>query len=266
MTSSRPANPTCTAIVCAYNEEQHLEAVLNGLLDAPFIQEIIVVDDGSKDRTPDILHQYDQFARIRPIFLSPNHGKGYAMAEATAAASGDILLFVDADLVNWNGDYAEQVLSPILSGKADMVIGYPLRSNDQRSSPVDKWDTFDFLHVQRWLSGQRAVWRADLLPILAKMRPSRFGVETLINMHYRTRHQPIRMVKLNGLMHPIKFEKSPRSEAWDEYVKEVRQILRTYARHPLLTIMTYVPDFIEVRDALLALYGWIRRSAPLAAL
>ena len=181
------------------------------------------------------------------------------MAEATAAASGDILLFVDADLINWNADYASQVLSPILSGKADMVIGYPLRSND-------KWDTFDLLGMQRWLSGQRAVWRADLLPILAKMRPSRFGVETLINMHYRTRHQPIRMVKLNGLLHPIKFEKSPRSEAWDEYVKEVRQILRTYKRHPLLTIMTYVPDFIDMRDALFALYSWIRRSVPLAAL
>ena len=259
MKPSRSAHPTCTAIVCAYNEEQHLEAVLNGLLDTPLIYEIIVVDDGSKDRTPYILHQYEHIAKIRPIFLPSNHGKGYAMAEATAAARGDILLFVDADLINWNAVYASRVLSPILNGKADMVIGYPLRSNDQ-------WDTFDVLHVQRWLSGQRAVWRADLLPILAKMRPSRFGVETLINMHYRTRHQPIRMVKLEGLVHPIKFEKSPRSEAWDEYVKEVRQILRTYAHHPLLTIMTYVPDLIEVRDALLALYSWLRRSVPLATL
>lgn len=258
MTISRPIHPTCTAIVCAYNEEQHLEAVLNGLLETPSIQEIIVVDDGSQDRTPAILHQYEQIARVHPIFLSPNQGKGYAMAEASAAAGGDILLFVDADLVNWNANYADQVLAPILEGQADMVIGYPLRSNDI-------WDTFDLLGMQRWLSGQRAVWRSDLLPILAKMKPSRFGVETLINMHYRTRHQPIRMVKLHGLLHPIKFEKSPRSQAWDEYVKEVRQILRTYANHPLLTLMTYVPDVIDVRDALLALYGWLRRGVPLAA-
>jgi glycosyltransferase involved in cell wall biosynthesis len=260
MKLSRPAHPTCTAIVCAYNEEQHLEAVLNGLLDAPFIQEIIVVDDGSKDRTPDILHQYDQINRIRSMFLSSNHGKGYAMAEATAAASGDILLFVDADLINWGANYAGQVLSPILEGRADMVIGYPLRANDQRSSPADKWDALDVLGLQRWISGERAVWRTDLLPILAKMRPSRFGVETLINMHYRTRHQPIRMVKLDGLLHPIKFEKSSFSQAWDEYVKEGQQILKTYARHPLLTIMTYVPDLIDMRDALFALYGWMRRT------
>ncbi|HSK88506.1 MAG TPA: glycosyltransferase family 2 protein [Anaerolineales bacterium] len=258
MKTSRPAHPTCTAIVCAYNEEKNLGAVLNGLLDSPLLREIIVVDDGSNDRTPDILHQYKQSDRVHPMFLSPNHGKGYAMAEATTAASGDILLFVDADLINWDAGYGEQVLAPIINGQADMVIGYPLRKNDN-------WDRLDVLGVQRWLSGQRAVWRTDLLPIVAKMRPSRFGVETLINMHYRTRHQPIKIIMLNGLLHPIKFEKSSRSEAWEEYVQEVRQILRTYARHPLLTIMTYIPDLIEMRAALLAVYGWIRRRAPLAA-
>ena len=202
MKLSRPIHPACTAIVCAYNEEEHLASVLDGLLNASFIEEIIVVDDGSQDHTPEIMRRYEQHDRIRTIFLSSNHGKGYAMAEATTAASGDILLFVDADLINWDADYAGQVLTPILNGQADMVIGYPLRTNDM-------WYTVDLLGIQRWLSGQRAVWRTDLLPIVAKMRPSRFGVETLINMHYRTRHQPIRMIRLQGLLHPIKFEKSP---------------------------------------------------------
>ncbi|HEX2994568.1 MAG TPA: glycosyltransferase family 2 protein [Anaerolineales bacterium] len=259
MKPSRPVHPACTAIVCAYNEEEHLASVLDGMLNASFIEEIIVVDDGSQDRTPAIMHRYEQHDKIRTIFLSPNRGKGYAMADATTAARGDILLFVDADLINWNAEYAEQVLMPVLNGQADMVIGYPFRKSD-------KWDAVDVFHVQRWLAGQRAVWRADLLPIVAKMRPSRFGVETLINMHYRTRHQPIRIIKLQDLLHPIKFEKSPRAKAWDEYVKEVKQILRTYARHPLLTIMTYVPDLIDVRDALSAVYGWIRRRVPLAIL
>lgn len=259
MKSSRPVQPACTAIVCAYNEEEHLASVIDGMLNASFIEEIIVVDDGSQDRTPAIMRRYEQHDKIRPIFLASNRGKGYAMAEATTAARGDILLFVDADLINWNAGYAEQVLAPVLSGQADMVIGYPFRKSD-------KWDAVDVFHVQRWLSGQRAVWRADLLPIVAKIRPSRFGVETLINMHYRTRHQPIRIIKLQDLLHPIKFEKSPRAEAWDEYVKEVKQILRTYARHPLLTIMTYVPDLIDVRDALSAVYSWIRRRVPLAIL
>lgn len=255
----RPAQPTCTAIVCAYNEEKYLAGVLEGLLNTPAIEEIIVVDDGSKDRTAEIMREYGQFERVRPIFLLPNRGKGYAMAEGAASARGDILLFVDADLANWNANYAARVLAPILSGQADMVIGYPRREKDP-------WDAADILHAQRWLSGERAVWRTDLLPILPKLRPSRFGVETLINMHYRTRHQPIRFVKLDGLLHVIKFEKSSRAEAWDEYVKEVKQILRTYARHPMLTLMTYVPDFIDLREAILALYGLMRKSVPMLAL
>jgi glycosyltransferase involved in cell wall biosynthesis len=253
MQPTRPTNPTCSAIVCAYNEEKHLAAVLDGLLGAEFIEEIIVVDDGSQDRTADIMREYARFPRVHPIFIAPNRGKGNAMSEAAAAASGDILLYVDADLVNWSPAYAAQVLRPILTGQADMVIGYPLRENDP-------WNAADVLGVQRWLSGERAVWRDDLLPLLERMSPSRFGVETLINMHYKTRHQPIRMVMLNGLQHVIKFEKSAPAEAWDEYVSEVRQILRTYARHPRLTAMTYIPDLLDVRDALLALYGFMRQA------
>lgn len=259
MKISRPSRPTCTAIVCAYNEEKYLSGVLDALLTTSAIHEIVVVDDGSQDQTAEILRQYGQDEKVQPIFLSPNHGKGYAMAEGAAAARGDILLFVDADLVNWNADYAMQVLSPILNGQADMVIGYPQLENDP-------WDAADIFHYQRWLSGERALWRADLLPILSKLRPSRFGVETLINMHYRTQHQPIRFVRLDGLHHVLKFEKGSHVEAWKEYVREVRQILRTYARHPKLTIMTYVPDFIDLRDAFLALRGFMRRSISMLSL
>jgi glycosyltransferase involved in cell wall biosynthesis len=249
----RPAQPTCSAIVCAYNEENHLAAVLDGLLGAAFVQEIIVVDDGSTDHTAEIMREYSRFERITPIFIEYNQGKGNAMAKGAEAARGDILLYVDADLVNWDASYALQVLQPVLDGKADLVIGYPRREHDA-------WDSADLLRIQRWLSGERAVWRADLLPLLPKMHPSRFGVETLINMHYKTRHQPIRMIPLKGLLHPLKFEKSSRAEAWDEYVKEVGQILNTYARHPKLTFMTYMPDLYDVRDALTALYGFTRRT------
>ena len=43
-------------------------------------------------------------------------------------------------------------MQPLLEGKADMVIGYPLRKHDT-------WDSADLLRIQRWLSGERAVWR-----------------------------------------------------------------------------------------------------------
>jgi glycosyltransferase involved in cell wall biosynthesis len=243
---------TCTAIVCAYNEEKNLAGVLDGLLASPFVSEIIVVDDGSKDGTADILHRYAENPLVRPVFLRPNHGKGYAMAEGAARAHNAILLYVDADLANWNADYGRQVLEPLRANRAGMVIGCPFRKNDP-------WDTADLLHIQRWLSGQRALRRSDILPILNIMRRSRFGVETILNMHYRILHKPIRFVMLDGLIHPIKFEKSPRHQALAEYRQEVLEILRVFVRHPKMTAMNVIPDFYDMRDAVLALYGLLRR-------
>ena len=245
---------TCTAIVCAYNEEKNLAGVLEGLLASPLISEIIVVDDGSKDGTADILRRYAGNPRIQPVFLQPNRGKGYAMAEGAARAHNDSLLYVDADLLNWNADYARQVLEPLWAGRAGMVLGCPSRENDA-------WERADLLGLQRWITGQRALQRSDILPILDVMRRSHFGVETILNMHYRILHKPIRFVTLKGLIHPIKFEKSPRKQALAEYRQEFLEILRVFIRHPKMTAMNVIPDFYDVRDAFVAVYGLLRRSA-----
>lgn len=253
---NRPGNPSCSAVVCAYNEESRLALVLDGLLASPAIDEIVVVDDGSSDGTAEIALRYARDDRVRAVFVSPNKGKGNAMAEGASLAGGDILLFVDADLVNWNKDYVELVLAPLASGKAEMSIGYPLRGDLF-------WDNFDPFGIQRWIAGERAVWRSDLLPLVPAIRGSRFGVETLINMHYKSRHWPVRFVALVDLIHPIKFEKSPGAEAWRQYSREALQILKTHARHPLYTFMTTVPDFHDLRDLVVAAAGLLssrRRS------
>lgn len=228
--------------------------MLDGLLDSPFIAEIIAVDDGSQDDTAHILRCYAEYPHIRPIFLRPNRGKGYAMAEAVTQAHHETLLFVDADLMNWNAEYGRQILQPLWAGQAGMVLGCPYR-------PTDAWEAADVLHIQRWLTGQRAVHRPDILPILDSMRRSRFGVETILNMHYRILHKPIRFVLLNDLIHPIKFEKSARGQALAEYRQEIIEILRVFIRHPKMTAMNVIPDFYDLRDACLALYGLLRGAA-----
>jgi hypothetical protein len=249
---SRPDDPSCGAVVCAYNEESHLAFVLDGLLSSPAIDEIVVVDDGSIDGTAEIMRRYGRIERVRPVFISPNKGKGNAMAEGASLVRGDILLFVDADLLNWNKDYIELVLAPLASGKAEMSIGYPLRRDLF-------WDNVDPFGIQRWIAGERAIWRSDILPLLPSMRASRFGVETLINMHFKSRHWPVCLVALKDLVHPIKFEKTPGAEAWREYAKEALQILKTHARHPLYTFMTTVPDIIDLRDLAKTAVGLLDR-------
>ena len=229
----------CTAIVCAYNEEKTLADVLEALLESPLVDEIIVVDDGSTDGTPGVLRRFaDRVSggplsrRVHPICLPENRGKGYAMAEGILKAQGEILLFMDADLLNLSPAHIAQILHPLLDEEADMVIGCPAREQDIAGSA-------DLL---RPLSGQRALLRKDILPLVASIRDSRFGVETLINLHYRKEGKRIGYVPLAGLIHPIKLEKAGLIEALDMYTREASQIAQAVTRHYPLAMAAFGLD------------------------
>ena len=252
--------PACTAIVCAYNEATTLGKVLDALLPSARIDELIVLDDGSRDATPDIVQQYARFDKVNGICFGRNRGKGYAMAEAAVRARGDVLLYVDADLLNWSEAYAVQVLQPLLSNEAEMVIGYPRRD---RADPdrLTPW-----LH---WLSGQRAVWRHDLLPLVDTLRESRYGVETLINLYYRRRCKRITLLPLHGLIHPAKLEKEPLPRAVQAYAREGYQIAQAVAGHYPLAMAAYgvkppmtqdTLTHVEVRDQLEEMIRWTRHK------
>ena len=234
------ARPACTAIVCAYNEEKTIGGVIEALRQTPFIDEIVAVDDGSADATPDIIRQSAHTGRVISRCFEQNHGKAYAMAEAAELARGDSLLYVDADLHNWNAAFAAQILSALWAHDAEMVIGYPVRS-DLANDP-DRYTPF--LH---WLSGQRAVWRADLLPLLDVLRTSRFGVETLINLHYRQRRQRILCLPLQGLFHPVKSDKERPLKALWAYAREGYEIAQAVARHYPVALAAYGvnPGYVE---------------------
>ncbi|KPL79578.1 hypothetical protein ADN00_02545 [Ornatilinea apprima] len=219
-TLSSDVRPTCAAIVCAYNEEKTLANLLDNLLASPYLDEIIVVNDGSTDQTAAILDHYAWKTEIQAVHLPGNHGKGYALAEGISRARSEALLFIDADLQNWHCGYELDLLRPLLQDQADMVIGYPIEGSDL-FEPVDP------LGLLHWISGERAVWRRDALPLVELIRDSRFGVETHINLHYRQSRQRVQFVRLNNLKHPIKLQKSSLLPALRGYAQEGAEILQT---------------------------------------
>jgi len=111
-----------SVIIPVYNEVESIQIILKRVQDTKLVDEIIVVDDGSKDGTRDLLKTLDGKKKVRVILHEHNKGKGAAVRTGMAAAKGDILLIQDADLEYDPRDYS-QLLAPIIEGLADVVYG-----------------------------------------------------------------------------------------------------------------------------------------------
>jgi glycosyltransferase involved in cell wall biosynthesis len=109
-------------VIPAYNEEASIEEIVQRVQRAEIRgveREIVVVDDGSKDRTAEIAGRLEG---VRFIRRQRNGGKGAAVKTGIGAASGDIVLIQDADLEYDPGDH-EAVIRPILERRCQAVMG-----------------------------------------------------------------------------------------------------------------------------------------------
>ena len=113
-------------IIPAYNEGARLGATLDRVLQYISAQgwdaEVIVVNDGSRDQTPDLVRRYAQtYPTLRLLENPGNRGKGYSVRNGMLRAEGEILLFTDADLAS-PIEEAPKLFAAIQSG-ADIAIG-----------------------------------------------------------------------------------------------------------------------------------------------
>jgi glycosyltransferase involved in cell wall biosynthesis len=111
-----------SVIIPVYNEVHNINTIVKRVQDTKLATEIVIVDDGSKDGTRDILQKMDGKKKIRVIMHEKNQGKGAAVVTGMKAAKGDILLIQDADLEYDPREYPA-LLKPIQEGIADVVYG-----------------------------------------------------------------------------------------------------------------------------------------------
>jgi glycosyltransferase involved in cell wall biosynthesis len=204
------------AILPVFNEKERVGKIVKVLKEAEFINEVIFVDDGSKDGSFEFLKKFEN-QKIKVFRLKRNHGKGFALSFGIKRATGEILIFIDSDLIGLRKEHLKALILPLLKEKKKYVIGVPLEKNRKIFRP---WEF--------WLSGERAYFKRDLLPHLEKISKLRYGIELYLDSIFKP--EEIKVVRLVSLISPSKFEKKEFFEAWKEYFREVKEIFEDLAK------------------------------------
>ncbi len=115
-----------SVIMPCYNEENTIEKIIAEVIAVDLgstKKEIIIIDDGSKDKTRLLLKKLsDKHKEIQLIFQKKNQGKGAALKKGILASRGDVVVIQDADL-EYDPEEYKRLLYPIERGHADVVYG-----------------------------------------------------------------------------------------------------------------------------------------------
>jgi glycosyltransferase involved in cell wall biosynthesis len=199
-----------TCIVPVYNNESTLAHVLETLLSCKGIDEIIVIDDCSRDSSPQIIQSF--VPAIKAVFNECNLGKGGGVVRGIRLSHADTILMCDADLATLQPHHIECLIRNFKSGDYDMVIG-------GRETNIG-WG-----HLMSLVSGERIFQRRTIEPYLDNISTRGNGIEQIIN--YAHNRKKVKIVINHGVGHVLKFNKGGIRTWLPAYTKEVRQLLNT---------------------------------------
>ncbi len=187
--------PSVAAIIPAFNESRAIEKVLLVLQEVDYLSEIIIVDDGSKDTTFEIVSQAILAnPRIKLVRHEANLGKGQAIFSGWRATEASCLLLIDADLINLTPAHIMDLINPVRDGQAHMTFGL-FRSGH--------WET-DFSHiVAPWLTGQRCI-RRELLYAVPEDAAQGYGFETALTLAAQKHRWVSQSIRMQGVSHLVK--------------------------------------------------------------
>lgn len=186
-------NHKLSVIIPCYNEEKYIgrvvEKVLKASLPDNMEKEIIIIDDGSTDKSPVIIEAFSNErsdGAIKVILNVENKGKGACVVMGLQQATGDLIVIQDADLEYDPAEYIK-LLKPVLDGYADVVYTSRLRGDAPRRVmffyyTLGVWfltflsNLFTQLNLTDIHSGYK-LFKADILKSM-RLREKRFGFDT----------------------------------------------------------------------------------------
>ena len=202
-----------SVIIPAYNEAERIGDVLDVVIKSDSVDEIIVVDDGSKDNTFVVAKR---FPSVKVEYFGENRGKAYAMNRGVERSSYSNILFLDADLKGLKKEHIDKMIDKYEEGY-EMVIGVFYKG---------RWSTdFSQKFISSHLSGQRLL-TTEVWNNLDMDGIEGFGVEAkLSSLNLNTGK-----VRLTGLTHAKKEEKRGRLTGLKARLKMYFQITISYIK------------------------------------
>jgi len=199
-------------VIPAFNEEKTIADVVKTVIAMPEIHEVIIVSDGSTDRTARIGQQ----AGARVIELKENLGKGGAVKKGIDSSDADTFLLLDADLLGLSREHIMSLIDPIIADEADMTIG--LFQSGRFLTDIAQ-------ELAPNLSGQRAVKREVIEPI-SGIDMTRFGVEVALTCYVQENNLRVKKINLPHVSHVMKEEKLGLLIGFSSRLKMYRDIVQ----------------------------------------
>ena len=160
----------------------------------PLINEIIVVDDGSKDNTGDIVKKFEGIKLV----VQENKGKSQAVAAGINQSKEDLLLFIDADLIGLTSQNISDLIEPVIRERADVSIS--LRKN---APWLYRKIGLDFI------SGERVFPKKLIKDNLEEIKKlANFGLESYLNKLVIKNNYRIKIVYWENVISPWKYKKN----------------------------------------------------------
>ncbi|HXM49621.1 MAG TPA: glycosyltransferase [Pyrinomonadaceae bacterium] len=183
--SGEQYEPFVSIIVPAFNEERVIEATIRSLLNSDYDNfEIIVVDDGSLDRTSEVVREHFSEQPLVKLFTEPNAGKASALNLGLRHAKGDVIVALDAD-TQFPGNTIRVLARRFVDPQIGAVAGNAKVGN--RINIVTRWQALEYITSQNMdrrafasmncitvVPGSVGAWRRELIE-----RCGGFSAETL---------------------------------------------------------------------------------------
>lgn len=199
------------AIVPAYNEVETIGNVVRALADSGYFSEIIVISDGSTDKTAEIARGS---GATMVHELPKRGGKAAAMQHGITHTDAPIIFFADADLYGFNREHIKKILDPVLTGQKFMNVGIR-----DRGAFFMRFST----HLPL-IGGERAIIRKVIEDIPQKYLQG-FMVEAAMNYYCRSRGLPYGSVLCHGLHIRHKYQKVGLARGLGQYFRMTGQVL-----------------------------------------